>query len=350
MLNNYMVCCPNCFWDEDIKGYIITNSNQVGNCHFCQSTNTEVIDTFELNDYFQPIVSVYQRCNNISEMQGEPLVLHQKIVSDWPNLFRIKEGNLIKRLLASILNENEDCDLFSEIVELKYTSDDNQEIYWDKFVNEIKCNNRFFIDSSVNLSLLETLFIGLKKPYLKGKMFYRARISSISGLGISEMGKPPYDKATAGRANPKGISYLYLSSDITTTLYETRATLYDYVSIGEFRLLDDINVLNLRDINKASPSRLEDSIGEYLRNKKYVLRLESELAKPIRRQDSELDYLPTQYLCEFIKSLGFDGVEYKSSLNPEGFNLAVFKDQLFECIKCDVFEVKTIQYKAEQVR
>ena len=74
------------------------------------------------------------------------------------------------------------------------------------------------------------------------------------------MGKPPYDKATAGRANPKGISYLYLSSDLSTTLYETRATLYDYMSIGEFKLLNNMNIVNLRDINKVSPFILEDSV------------------------------------------------------------------------------------------
>jgi hypothetical protein len=342
-------CCPNCFWDTEIRNYIITNSGRIGNCDFCQSTNTEIIDPFELNDSFQPIVSVYQRCINIEALPDEPLHLHQKIAVDWPNLFRIQDTNHIKSLLASILHEYEECDIFNEIVELKYSADDNQEAYWDKFVNEIKYNNRFFIANAVNLDLLKTLFVGLKKPYRRGKIFYRARISSNTGFSVDQMGKPPYDKSTAGRANPKGISCLYVSSDLTTTLYETRASLYDYLSIGEFRLLENINILNLRDTNKVSPFLLEDSVGEFLRNKKYILRLESELAKPIRRQDSELDYLPTQYLCEFIKSIGFDGVEYKSSLNPDGFNLAIFNDQLFECVKCDVFEVRAIHYDASQI-
>lgn len=187
------------------------------------------------------------------------------------------------------------------------------------------------------------------KYYKRGKIFYRARISSKKGFKPEDMGKPPFDKSTPGRANSKGISYLYLSSDIKTTLYETRTSLYDYVCVGEFRLLKDIKILNLRDTNKASPFSYEESLGEYIRYKKYVLRLESELSKPIRRQDSELDYLPTQYLCEFIKSLGFDGVEYRSSLNPTGFNLAVFQDQCLECTKADVYEIDSIAYESKKL-
>jgi hypothetical protein len=59
-----------------------------------------------------------------------------------------------------------------------------------------------------------------------------------------------------------------------------------------------------------------------------------------RRGENELDYLPSQYLCEFIKSIGFDGVEYRSSLYEGGFNIALFDDNKVNCIK-----VKTIQVK-----
>lgn len=36
-----------------------------------------------------------------------------------------------------------------------------------------------------------------------------------------------------------------------------------------------------------------------------------------------IDYIPSQYLCEFIKKSGFDGVVYRSSVS-EGINLALF--------------------------
>ena len=36
-----------------------------------------------------------------------------------------------------------------------------------------------------------------------------------------------------------------------------------------------------------------------------------------------IDYIPSQYLCEFIKDCGFDGVVYRSSVS-DGINLALF--------------------------
>jgi hypothetical protein len=60
------------------------------------------------------------------------------------------------------------------------------------------------------------------------------------------MGNPPSKDAKSGRANPLGISYLYLSNHEVTTLYEARAALYDYITIGTFRLLEDIEDINLR--------------------------------------------------------------------------------------------------------
>jgi hypothetical protein len=36
-----------------------------------------------------------------------------------------------------------------------------------------------------------------------------------------------------------------------------------------------------------------------------------------------IDYIPSQYLCEFIKNSGFDGVVYRSSVS-DGINLALF--------------------------
>lgn len=40
-------------------------------------------------------------------------------------------------------------------------------------------------------------------------------------------------------------------------------------------------------------------------------------------QGAALDYIPSQYLCEFIKHSGFDGVVYRSSVS-DGINLALF--------------------------
>ena len=40
-------------------------------------------------------------------------------------------------------------------------------------------------------------------------------------------------------------------------------------------------------------------------------------------QAAAIDYVPSQYLCEFIKKARYDGVLYRSSVS-DGMNLALF--------------------------
>jgi hypothetical protein len=158
------------------------------------------------------------------------------------------------------------------------------------------------------------------------------------------MGNPPIELASSGRANPKGISYLYVADSLETSMYETRASLFDYVTVGEFKLTEDIKILNLQN-PKDDPiywSEIEE-IENYLIYIPFIQTLQKELSLPIRKRDQILDYIPTQYISEFIKSLGFDGVEYQSSLNSEGYNIAIFKPEKLECFKTNVYEIKDIK-------
>ena len=37
-------------------------------------------------------------------------------------------------------------------------------------------------------------------------------------------------------------------------------------------------------------------------------------SKPVTEDDDTLDYIPTQYIAEFVKRIGYDGIVFKSSL------------------------------------
>ena len=50
--------------------------------------------------------------------------------------------------------------------------------------------------------------------------------------------------------------------------------------------------------------------------------LSAEFSKP--NWGNEDDYWPTQYLCEYIRHLGFDGIRFCSSINPEAKNIVLF--------------------------
>jgi len=159
-----------------------------------------------------------------------------------------------------------------------------------------------------------------------------------------EMGAPPEGYRTAGRVNPEGIAVLYLSSDSDTVLSEVRASTFDFVTVGEFSSKKEISVANLSAISLTSPFRFAD-IEIYAANRNIFNEISEEISKPLRRNDSHLEYLPTQYIVEFIKSRGFDGVEFASTLNDGGYNIAIFDETLFECIDVDTVEISKIQYE-----
>ena len=55
----------------------------------------------------------------------------------------------------------------------------------------------------------------------------------------------------------------------------------------------------------------------------FLERLGQELTTPVLPNAAAIDYIPSQYLCEFIKQIGYDGVVYESSVSV-GINLALF--------------------------
>jgi hypothetical protein len=262
-------------------------------------------------------------------------LLKEIILHDYQGYKDIFENKVV----IECLNDKENADVVKPL-----------ELSWDQFSNELKWVNRFHIQNALDLERLKSLLKRYEDRVVTGRKFYRARLSGVKGFPTEQMGNPIAEYATGGRANPPGISYLYVADSIDTTLYEIRSSLYDYASIGEFELLEDLRVVNLRGniydpIYLAEQGELED----FLIHLPFTSKLEKELAKPRRRSDNELDYLPTQYLSEYIKAIGFDGVVYSSSLHSKGYNLAVFKSEKFKCISSKVYEIQNIEMKYEEI-
>jgi RES domain-containing protein len=185
------------------------------------------------------------------------------------------------------------------------------------------------------------------KNYEAEMVCYRARqCADKDGLSVDKMGAPPSDKSIAGRINPEGISVLYLSSNAETALSEIRASTYDYVSVGTFKAKKAFKVVSLLELASVSPFIYGD-LWRYAINHSCLRDLSDTVSKPMRRNDSPLDYLPTQFVAEFIKSERYDGVEYKSAMNPGGTNIAVFDERLFECVDVQTVEVSNIQFQTE---
>ncbi|WP_430968318.1 RES family NAD+ phosphorylase [Spongiimicrobium sp. 2-473A-2-J] len=326
--------------DKEIKGFIENNSNTNGDCDHCDTKKASLIDCKELQDHFFPLLDIY-------EIAEDGVELSKVLDEDW-SIFNITAEKITKSLLTSIIDNHEKYQpLIENNVKLVHHTETEDLIQnWEAFKIELKNENRFLIKNPADLELVEEVLP--VRSYTKGKIFYRSRISASSeGHLPTNMGKPPHKLAKAGRANPQGIPYLYLAQSTKTTLYEARATFLDYVTIGEFKLQENIKVITLRTSYQVSPFLDDFSVEKYVKNKAFIDLLEAELSKPLRRLDNELDYLPTQYLCEYIKHLGYDGVEYGSSLHEDGINLVIFDETKLKCTSTKVHEISKINIESD---
>lgn len=356
-----MKCCVECFIDIEIKSRI-TGLKQVGNCNICEAENVFVYDTHLLSDDFEALLDTYKPESILPDTFPKELLklLKDELVENW-NIFNL-DSDRVDKLIKVICQSKykEEPKLFEQKIGISQKCDSQYlEQYsllgkysWESFAESIKLQNRFH-SKQLNTSVFLDFLNYLRKPYKKGSVFYRARISNSSmGYRKEEMFAPQPGQASAGRVNPEGISYLYLGSDKTTTLNEVRAGLHDFVSIATFKLNQDIDVVDLTRIDKISAfSRLNPT--QHAVNRTHLVKMSRDIAKPLRRQDSHLEYLPTQYLCEFIKMSRFNdgtecsGIEYGSTMSKEGYNIAIFNSKLFECIEVDVYDVQGLKYTVD---
>lgn len=220
---------------------------------------------------------------------------------------------------------------------------------WAAFSDEIRKRNRYFPKTVPDLALLAQVLGESVRRIDVDIDLYRGRTFEGRPPSKSEMGAPPAEKASAGRANPVGIPYLYLAYSRQTCLYEARATTLSKLAVARFRPIRQLSVLNLADIEPPdffSLFEVESIDAQVSRAAyhRYLTALGDELRKPIRSSDRLTDYIPTQYLCEMAKSIGLDGVLYSSSLDPAGRNLVLFDVESCECVaEPEVIEVTAVE-------
>ncbi len=310
-------CCPECFDDHALRDQLFPSLNpDHGTCDFCGTADTQLVEPTKLANYFELLVNVYEPSDN-----GKSLVEWMK--DDW-QLFSHQRMDIAhaKELLGEILDDG-------EIVRRSFapaTSDISEGLaLWDKLRHEMMYANRWFLDVAIDRERLEQLLdMLIARPLPKD--WYRARIQTEDEVfPIEKMGAPPRRRSSNGRANPAGIPYLYLGSLPDTAVAEIRPHTGEVACVADFAV-PEIKAVDLRNPRKlVSPFILSESsaIGQLRADLPFLERLGEELTRPVQPAGAAIDYIPSQYLCEFIKKSGFDGVVYRSSVS-EGINLALF--------------------------
>lgn len=339
-----MNVCPNCFADEELQAFLTTSAT-IGDCEVCSSKNVRLMDLVELKDFFQELVDCFILADSGNQLNVD---LHTR----W-NLFSSEATSLtilnylLPQLSTSIVRGDSLIDVHSEIAK--------NVAYWDRLKEDVKWSKRFSTGFGYLTDELGwDKFFGTHKSLTGMDTLYRARVHSESGKAPYDperMMCPPKEQAREGRANSQGIPVLYLADNIDTTLYEVRATYLDEVSVGTFKVKEGREPLLLIDFTEAPSLYGRGEVSVAIKAHLLKQRISADLSKPMRRYDTEIEYIPTQFMCEFIRWVtGANGIRFASSLHTEGRNVVIFDQDLMTCTAVEVYRVSKLTLEHEVVR
>jgi RES domain-containing protein len=211
------------------------------------------------------------------------------------------------------------------------------------------------------LTLVRESAIQHKLTLDAGSIFWRARLGSEwkddinadgSVIGGQELPLPPGEMiprtwcANEGRANPKGIPYLYLSDKRDTALSETRPWVEASVSAAQFRLIKKQTIVNCASTKRFTTIYLKEPSADK-KAKAIWAHIDQAFATPVTQNESSAEYTPTQVLAEMFKSAGYDGIRYRSSVGT-GHNVVLFNLDSVTLHGCCVYKAKKIRCAFEQ--
>lgn len=230
--------------------------------------------------------------------------------------------------------------------------------FWVSFTDEVIYHNRFHPNHSL-LSFLQQYLDTHTACLDNGTILYRARVidydkpdAENTGIvkfmhnerwgmfeGYDEKNSyvPPAYVVSTGRANPERIVYLYAAKEIITAIGETRPRIFDHISVAKIQLLRNIKLADFTRIKGSDELTLEHAI---------ISQIVYAFSKPCKEN---IDYIPTQFIAEYVKTLGFDGIAFNSSYVPGGTNLTIFFPEAAKAIASAPYRMDAITYRARRI-
>jgi len=234
--------------------------------------------------------------------------------------------------------------------------------YFD-FAGATKYQRRYIrdLDTDRFLGTVLSTSKGRERPIPKETIFWRSQLGydlepvDVDGEHISELPrafrfgrmKPVPGEAKEGRANPKGIPYLYVATQKETALSEVRPWVGSSISLAQVKILRDVVVIDCSMkhpsesfyLDKPDPEKKESAVWSDI---------DRAFSEPVTPSDGVADYVPTQIIAEVFRTNGFDGIAYRSRFGKKGFNVALFDLAIAEVINCSLYEAKDLSFYFEQ--
>lgn len=240
------------------------------------------------------------------------------------------------------------------------------------FSRDVTSKFRYIRDTRTN-KFLNTVLATSKnreKSLRKNLGFWRAQLGSAkSAVGTDLSGniqedvpyppermKPLVNRAKEGRANPKGIPYLYLSTKMQTAIQEIRPWLGSLITVARVQIVKALKLVDCsKNIHRLDGTGTDNlwPHGVDLKNwengklsnrklEEYVWSwIDRAFSMPVDLSDDKADYVPTQILAELFKANNYDGIIF-NSLFAEGKNLILFDVDSVEVSKCVLYQVTNI--------
>lgn len=296
-------------------------------------------DHSELQEFLYSLLTLFQYDDN-----GEPLL--NLVQQDW-DFF--SDSGACRKVLDMVIAsdatvfEKEGVKNARSLVSYKKSITDCVEV-WEQLKVDIKDHHRFTTDLVKLENAGWKTLLDNQYQLNPGDTFYRARIhyKKSDSFGVEDMGAPTREDSKPGRANPEGIPFLYLSEEAKTTLYETRVIKHDVVTVGEFMIVgkDPIYVEDLTDIDLDDVELLDEDVVTLAKRRLLIRALSQDMSHPMRRFDSTVEYVPTQFLCEYVQlTQSVCGIRFSSSVYPEGTNIVIFEPALMNCIAVQDYSI-----------
>ena len=217
---------------------------------------------------------------------------------DWSYYLQNTPDNYLQGVLVSLLEENR---FFVDYRFLKL-------LLWYVSEGGKFCTTELTIKKDSSLLYRARVYYE-EKNIAERKCESASERNNNSFLGYSKTGSfiPPKGAFVGnGRANPSGITYLYTANDPLTAIAEVNPPLKAEVSVATIVAKENLRILNFANLHSASTG--EDTARvKWIRD--FVLALTRIYNTPVLDEN----YLLCQYVSEFAKNIGFDGISFRSS-------------------------------------
>lgn len=354
--------CANCSKDGALIRLIEEKGTIISKCNICGAQNIKalVCENNELTLLFKALIRYhYSEWEYNGKWGGssiESLFYQENPVINYSS--KIKEEKLEEAILVLIDKVYEEYD---EGVTLYAGYDEHAqplgilESIKTEFHStlseigfELRRRNHFLvIDKGIEL-VKEHLSTIESKIYV-GSTFYRARVGyQKEGIATegwqrerlyqpyedSDICAPPPLKATPGRMNRDGVSFLYLSTNLETAVSEVRPHPGQILSVGQLSSKEELRIADFNSIDIYNYFLSDELLDSYV----ILNSINTAFSLPVPPNQLH-NYSLTQILSDIVRQLGYDGIAYKSSVGS-GSNLMVFNPDLFEYVDGSAISIK----------